>query len=187
MLKAAAADRPEDIAAPEHLVEFLMELPKTAGSHSTRSLLEHLEGTFRLLKLWGCPDHVCVAGLFHSIYGTKAYRPRALELSKRAELRDLIGDLAEGLAFAFHNANWTVLLEQRQLLEHAESETPGLSEIAVANLVEQLGRIASTLEPSHRLQLVKVARAHLALEPFVSAHAIEALRHLSDELSVGPE
>ena len=42
---------------------------------------------------------VCRAGLFHSIYGTELFRRFCLPLDRRADVRELIGERAERLAF----------------------------------------------------------------------------------------
>jgi hypothetical protein len=47
----------------------------------------------------GCPEDVCLAGLFHSIYGTQRFQGFKLSLEKRAQVRDLIGERAERLAY----------------------------------------------------------------------------------------
>jgi hypothetical protein len=47
------------------------------------------------------PEHVCTAGLFHSVYGTKSFKPVTIEKTKRNEVVELIGKEAEALAFAF--------------------------------------------------------------------------------------
>ena len=69
--------------------------------HSGRTLLLHLQGTHDLLKTWGNPPCVCLAGLFHSIYGTNAFRRRSLGADQRPSLRAAIGVEAEALAWIF--------------------------------------------------------------------------------------
>ena len=51
----------------------LEQLGTHAIGHSERTLLDHLSGTCRLLESWSCPHTVCVAGLFHSVYGTSSF------------------------------------------------------------------------------------------------------------------
>ena len=48
---------------------LLEELGAHTNSHSRRTLLDHLLGTHDLLVEWENEPDVCVAGLFHSIYG----------------------------------------------------------------------------------------------------------------------
>src|SRR5207245_1350347 len=47
----------------------------------------------------GCTDEVCRAGMFHSIYGTERFQRFALPLARRPDVRALIGDRAERLAY----------------------------------------------------------------------------------------
>lgn len=69
--------------------------------HSGRTLLGHLQGTYLLLQSWGNTDAVCLAGLFHSIYGTNAFTHQSLLASQRADLQAAIGAEAEALAWLF--------------------------------------------------------------------------------------
>jgi len=47
----------------------------------------------------GCTEEVCRAGMFHSIYGTELFQGFKLPVDRRSEIRDLIGDRAERLAY----------------------------------------------------------------------------------------
>lgn len=85
----------------EKCVSFLRSMQADGLPHSERGLLDHLIGTRQLLIEWGARDPVCDAGLFHSVYGTEHYEPKALPLSMRADVRQLIGDEAESLAWLF--------------------------------------------------------------------------------------
>ncbi len=65
------------------------------------SFLVHLTAVYRDLKRWGYEEHVCLAGLFHAIYGTDKFRQYALPLEQRKDVRELIGERAERLAYFF--------------------------------------------------------------------------------------
>jgi hypothetical protein len=56
---------------------------------------------FAILQRTDQPEHLCTAGLFHSVYGTKAFRPVTFDKGRRAEVAQLIGTNAEALVFAF--------------------------------------------------------------------------------------
>lgn len=89
---------------PPHIDSFLRD--RTANiRHGGRSLYEHLKGTHDLLAKDGAPDYVCLAGLFHSIYGTNVFRARAVDLDDRHEVCALIGEDAEWLAYVFCACN----------------------------------------------------------------------------------
>jgi hypothetical protein len=81
------------------LTDFLVAEGTAAIPHSGTHFLSHLVGVYRDLKEWGCPEYLCLAGLFHSIYGTQAFQGFALPLERRGEIRDLIGEQAERIAY----------------------------------------------------------------------------------------
>ena len=85
----------------EHRLRFLRRVNTDDMPHTGRSLLDHLLGTRRLLVEWGARPALCDAGLFHSIYGTDHYEQKALPLTMRDEVRQLIGDEAESLVWLF--------------------------------------------------------------------------------------
>ena len=82
------------------LTRFLVELGTDAVDHTERNFLAHLVGVYHYLKGWDCDEDVCRAGMFHSIYGTQKFQRFALPLERRDEIRRLIGDRAERLAYA---------------------------------------------------------------------------------------
>lgn len=83
------------------LTGFLGQLGADRIAHSNRTLLDHLVGTCALLERWGCPESVCKAGLFHSIYGTSFFRDAPLTYGDRAVVLEQLGDEAERLAWLF--------------------------------------------------------------------------------------
>jgi len=82
------------------LVDFLVELGTESVAHTgAKGFLAHLIGVYRDLESWRCDRDVCRAGMFHSIYGTEKFQKFCLPLERREEVRQLIGDRAERLAF----------------------------------------------------------------------------------------
>jgi (p)ppGpp synthase/HD superfamily hydrolase len=81
------------------LTDYLRALGTDKVPHSKTPFLAHLIGVYRDLKEWGCEEPLVLAGLFHSIYGTEAFQGFYLPLSKREEIRELIGARAERLAY----------------------------------------------------------------------------------------
>jgi hypothetical protein len=69
--------------------------------HAVSTFYEHLLGTWRILTVWGLPEFVCVAGLFHSIYGSQTMDRHGTSKEVRAELLRLVGHEAERLVFLF--------------------------------------------------------------------------------------
>jgi len=81
------------------LVAFLTGLGVDKVDHTNRTFLAHLVGVYRLMEAQGCAPEVCLAGMFHSIYGTELFQRFALPLERRPEVRALIGERAERLAY----------------------------------------------------------------------------------------
>src|SRR5438045_6784881 len=79
--------------------EFLVSIGCHRVRHSGESLLSHLVGTYALLKGWGASEPECLAGLFHSVYGTVSFQAD-LDID-RARVREVIGPEAEHLASVF--------------------------------------------------------------------------------------
>jgi hypothetical protein len=83
----------------KRLTGFLIGIGIEQVSHTQKSYLAHLIALFRFLESQGCPEDVCRAGMFHSIYGTEKFQGFTLPLERRGEVRALIGDRAEYLAY----------------------------------------------------------------------------------------
>lgn len=82
------------------LTDFLVGLGTDSVPHTgEKGFLAHLIGVHRDLESWGCERDVCRAGMFHSIYGTELFQKFCLPLDRRDEVRQLIGERAERLAF----------------------------------------------------------------------------------------
>jgi hypothetical protein len=81
------------------LTDYLVKLGVGNLAHTEKSYLGHLLAVYRDLGDWGCDEAVRRAGMFHSIYGTQKFQGFKLPLESRAEVRALIGDRAEQLAY----------------------------------------------------------------------------------------
>ena len=120
--------------------------------HSGRTLLDHLVGTYRLLKDWGDPEPVCAGGLFHSIYGTNVFRPQAIKPWERDRVRAVIGTEAEEYAHLFCSVDRPQALfdaiDTGTLVDRIQGGAirvernvlQALLEIECANLIEQGSR-----------------------------------------------
>jgi aspartyl/asparaginyl beta-hydroxylase (cupin superfamily) len=67
-----------------------------------RTLLDHLVGTYRIVRRWEQPVWLQHAALIHSVYGTEAYDRQLLPVDRREELAAAAGTRAERLAYLFH-------------------------------------------------------------------------------------
>ena len=124
--------------------QFLFDLGANTTRHSGRTLFEHLKGVHDLLRDWDNNSHVCLAGLFHSIYGTDVFKH--VSLDDRGKLREMIGDTAEFLVHCFSTRDRPLFasVEDPKVRAH-------LMEIEAANLLEQ----GSSGRALHRLSRAK--------------------------------
>jgi hypothetical protein len=81
------------------MTDFLVGMGIDEVPHTHKSYLAHLIAVYRDLESLGCPVEVCRAGMFHSIYGTEKFQGFTLPLERRDDVRALIGDRAERLAY----------------------------------------------------------------------------------------
>lgn len=132
-------------------IKLLDSLTTRDIRHFGRPLKDHLVGTHDLLEQWGYGEDLCLAGLFHSVYGTKTFKSVTLEATKRQRLRLLIGGYAESLVYVFCMSDRRKLLIDNQAspfywINHSNHERTELSQdmlcdlvaLEAANYVEQL-------------------------------------------------
>lgn len=86
-------------ATYKELSNFLVNLGIEKVAHTQKNYLGHLLAVYRFMKDAGCEEEICRAGMFHSIYGTEKFQGYKLPLERRNEIRALIGDRAELLAY----------------------------------------------------------------------------------------
>jgi len=88
---------------PSSYRTYLLAQGAAATPHSGYTLWDHLAGVHRILQACGAADYVCAAGLFHSVYGTNAFKTVTVSTGRRSEVQNLIGRNAESLVWAFCN------------------------------------------------------------------------------------
>src|SRR5258708_4665716 len=86
-------------AEMKKLTDFLVELGIEQIAHTNKTYLAHLIAVYRLMESQGCDATLCGAGMFHSIYGTQQFQGFKLPVESRADVRALIGERAERLAY----------------------------------------------------------------------------------------
>ena len=104
--------------ALKQLTDFFIQIGADQVGHTEKSYLAHAIGVHQDLRTWGCDEELCRAGLFHSIYGTQKFQKFALPTDRRDELREMIGERAERLAFVN-------CLMDRESFDRAISQTAG--------------------------------------------------------------
>ena len=83
----------------KEMTDYIISLGAADLDHSDKTYLAHNIGVYNDLKKWDAPEDLCRAGLFHSIYGTQQFQGFTLSLERQQELRELIGDYAEKIAY----------------------------------------------------------------------------------------
>jgi hypothetical protein len=79
----------------------LVALGADAFPHVSGSLARHLVQTERLLRSWQSRDALCLAGLYHAVYGTDGIRGSLAGLDRRNAIAAIIGAEAEALAYLY--------------------------------------------------------------------------------------
>lgn len=115
-------------------IEFVRSVTENIP-HSQANFYIHCLNTYRLLKSQDRPQDVCLAGLFHSIYGTYLFDAR-LPVS-REQVRELIGDSAEQLVKLFCDANPRSSIVVDNVLNYDKETHRNLLYIEYANLIDQ--------------------------------------------------
>jgi hypothetical protein len=172
----------------------LLDLGTREISHSGRSLLEHLVGTYNLLNSTGYGIDVSLAGLFHSIYRFKAPEAPVIPDQTRRLIRAHIGEKAETLvySFSYFRHEWLdpILLGTANLgRDLIEAGCLGeLLAIYIANGLEQLP-FCDYSARSKLLERIKVVRRgcqELGLEEHVSRILEIGVRAHSSETNARP-
>jgi hypothetical protein len=83
----------------KRMTDFFATLGAEKVAHTKKSYLAHVIAVYRFMESEGCSDELCDAGMLHSVYGTQGFQDFTLPLERRPEVRALIGDRAERLAY----------------------------------------------------------------------------------------
>lgn len=117
-----------DVEYVNDAINFLKKI--TFGiNHSKTTLFNHLYNTYKILKSHGADEDTCLAGLYHSVYGTEFYD--RLQLS-RDQVKSIIGVEAEKIVYDFCS-----LVDRDSQLLNSTTVDSRLVHIAYANLIEE--------------------------------------------------
>jgi len=130
----------------KELTDFLLQLGTDTVGHTEKSYLAHLIGVYRDMQAAGCTEEVCRAGMFHSIYGTELFQKFALPLERRADVRRLIGERAEKLAYVN-------CVMDRSSLDRAVGQQAGSYRIVVRDTRAEIELTADELADLCRVHL----------------------------------
>lgn len=128
----------------KRLIDFLEGLGTASVAHSRNNFLTHLVGVCDYMEEHGCTQELCEAGLFHSIYGTELFQGFKLPLERRPEVRALIGERAEHLAYlncAMDRASFDRAVEQGTEPYRFRDRLTGEEVVLSAADFDDLGRI----------------------------------------------
>jgi hypothetical protein len=152
--------------------------------HSGTSLANHLIGTWKILTAWACPDSVCGAGLFHSIYGVLlSANPKSRESLKSAlgsETEAILYHLYVVPADSVHKAAagpMPMIIQGTDGIEYAirSDLASALVTVDVAGSLEQMLRIDVDAEQFERERALFECSVHL-LPAEARADVIQAWR-----------
>jgi hypothetical protein len=85
----------------QRALALLEEIGAEDTDHPRGTLADHLRGTYDVLIGWGCERDVCLAGLYHSVYGTDVFQTVTLAPDARDRVAAAIGAEAERLAYIY--------------------------------------------------------------------------------------
>jgi hypothetical protein len=162
----------------------LLALGADAFPHVAGTLAPHLLRTASLLQRWGSRPALCVAGLYHAVYGTDGIRGSLVALDRRDAIAGSIGSDAEYITYlygacdrdAFHPRIGTSASLQfvdrftRSEYPIADTALRDFSELTLANELE-LAQSSDAFAIKHRGDLAEIAGQ---MRPFVSANAHDA-------------
>lgn len=136
------------------MIDFLRGLGTEDVQHSgDKGFLAHLVAVFRDMEAWGGDQDLCRAALFHSIYGTELFRRWSLPLDRRDDVRALIGERAERIAFvncmmdrsafdALLESDGPYILRNRETGETMELSRQDFDDLVCLHLCDWLEQVA---------------------------------------------
>jgi hypothetical protein len=160
---------------------YLLAHSSDKQAHSELTLWSHLCGVHRILQTARQPEYVCTAGLFHSVYGTKSFKPVTIEKSRRVEVAALIGSRAEALAFAFCELPRPKLLEWVLATKQFPEQIKPYAIAANANATDQAEIVKIFYQDLLALECANLIEQRVLHEfPSLARHA-QSLRMLDSE------
>lgn len=191
-----AYDHPISLTPLDPRAESIVAFLREAGAGELRhagaaSLLEHLLGTYAILRRWEQPDWLAHAGLLHSVYGTPSFQAELLPQARCREVAKLAGKKAERLAFSFGRTPLASLRQARP-----DDRRDALLMIHMANLADQaraedgspgrwLVRLAALAEPLIASRTVRLPLFIAELAAFTDTDEALTRRAYRDATAAG--
>jgi hypothetical protein len=149
----------KEVVAIRYLFDKIKHVP-----HSKGSLFAHLFNTFFILKSMGASQETCLAGLYHSCYGTEIFNLK--DKINKEDVLFYIGKEAEELVYYFSLENRNKIILENSMSLDAQKQL-SLVQILYANKIEQSQNIT---DPSYRLSVGNIERLMLTLKNKVSSN-----------------
>lgn len=102
---------------------YLCDHAADTTPHVNVTLLGHLEGTCGLLEKWGNPDHLAVAGLLHTAYGTMGFPLAFHTPDARETFAAIVGPRVESLVYFYGSCDRAFLYPQLERLADGSRRT----------------------------------------------------------------
>lgn len=186
--RAACAWKDDDDEGMDEDYETSLLFSSASANASMREILEdgraervrhmngkmfdaHLEEVAALLRAWGAPEAVSVAGLGHTVYGSEAFPVRLKRFVDRKSTRAAVGTWAERLMFAYATTSqrkWYRAMVSEEFDGGRGESTPTTSKFTANNFYTGERREMSDLEGA-MLTLMHAADVYSVLKRDVEA------------------
>jgi hypothetical protein len=157
-------------APPNDPYERLVAMGADEFPHIAGTLAPHLLRTASLLREWGNRPALCLAGLYHAVYGTAGIRGALVPPGRRHAIVEIIGAEAEHIAYlygacdrdAFHPRIGTG--DARQFVDRFTRSEYAISDAALRDFCEltlanerELAVSSDAFHAKHRDALARLA------------------------------
>jgi hypothetical protein len=132
----------KEVLAVNYLLDKIKHVPHLKGS-----LFGHLYDTFFLLKSMGASEETCLAGLYHSCYGTEKFNLK--DKINKEDVVFYIGKDAEELVYYFSLKDRNEIILKNSMNLDPQKQL-SLLEILYAN---ELGQVQNTKYEFYKLHL----------------------------------
>lgn len=131
--------------------------------HSETNLFDHLYSVYTILVRENKPEHVCLAGLYHSAYETEYFKFG--KPYTREELKSRIGERAEALVYEFCNTTPRVTCLVDRSGDWSDQMYADLLDIELANMKDM--RYYNT-----PIQIMEAIRKHLEIKDLYDTQTV---------------
>jgi hypothetical protein len=87
-------------------INYLIQKKTNFIPHSKSNFMNHLIGTYNILREWKCDEHICFAGLLHAIYGNESFKNK-IETDRKI-IKNLVGEKAEELIYIYNKDRYAI-------------------------------------------------------------------------------